>query len=153
MIRTRHLRWGLILPVFAAVALGGQLPHDGETYSLPRTTGAPLTIVPIDRQDIDCSIQEWNPTPPRPFVKLLCPPQSEVAQLRVYLKLSWMSRDDLPADLEQMRLPPGGFTKIRTNKNAVLVRLEVASEAGGRQHEQWVGFNALSDLALIKDHR
>jgi hypothetical protein len=155
MIRRSRLRWGLTLPIFAAVTFGGQFPRmaAGETYPLPKTTGAPLTIVPIDRPDIDRSIQEWSPTPPRPFVKLLCPSLSEFAPLRVYLKLSWISPDDVPTDLDQFGLPAGGLTKIRTNSNAVLVRLETMSQSGGRQRERWVSFNGVVDMALIKDHR
>ena len=139
--------------MLAAVALGGQLPRvsDRESHPLPKPTGAPLTIVPVDREEIECSIHEWNPNPPQPFLKLLCPPQSEFAPLRVYLKLSWLSSNDVPAELRQVRVTPHELTKIRTDGSSVLVRLMVWSDAGRTKRERWVGFNGVVDLALIKD--
>lgn len=155
MNRCRSLRWGLLLLFVAAAPLGGQTQRlsDGQTNPLPRTTGAPLTIVPIDRQDIDCSIQEWNSGLPQPFLKLICPPRAEFAPLRVYLKLSWMTPDDPPDDLGRIISPPNGLTKIRTNRTAVMVRLEVAGEPGHAPREKWVGFNGVVDFALIKERR
>ena len=69
--RLRRNGWqGLLLVVLIATPLGGQTPSTThlEVIALPPNTGAPITIVPTDRPDIDCSIQEWNGTRPKPYL-------------------------------------------------------------------------------------
>ncbi len=147
-------RSALLLLILAAGPLGGQTAGlSGErTNPLPATTGEPLTIVPMDLKDIDCSIQEWNSDVPRPFVTLLCPGKAEFAPIRVYLKLSWLKLDDVPANVGRI-IAGRAATKIRTTRSEVLVLLDVAGEKGKDPKSVWVGFNGVVDLALIKDSR
>jgi hypothetical protein len=118
---------------------------------LPATTGEPLTIVPVDMQDIDCIVADWSPTPTRPILTLICPPNTVFAPLRVLIKLSWMKREDTYITSQEILAFPGNPTKIRTNKTAVQVWLQTTekSESGERKpHARWVGFDAVVDVAL-----
>jgi hypothetical protein len=153
--RDRIWKYAVLLLILAAAPLGGQTRLSSEqSSSLPATTGEPLTIVPVDLQDIECSIQEWNSGPPKPFLKLLCPPKAEFAPLRVYLKLSWLKSDDVPMDVRGINVVRGQPTKIRANESKVLVLLEMVGEKGRNSKAQWVGFNGVVDVAIIKDsHR
>ena len=156
---SQHLRrkgWlGLLLVVLIATPLGGQTPSTThlEVTTLPATTGAPITIVPADRPDIDCSIQEWNDSRPKPYLKLLCPPEGVYAPVRVYLKLSWMKPDDVAVDADKIVTRPKQLTKIRSNNRVVMVRMEVSQGDGQRPREKWVDFNGVMDIALITDSR
>jgi hypothetical protein len=144
----------ILLLIVIAAPLGGQTrgPIDQEVSALPATTGAPLTIVPVDRPDIDCSIQEWNATGPKPYLKLLCPPEAVYAPVRVYLKLSWMKAEDVVKDIDRIIARRKQLTRIRSNQNVVMVRMEVSQ---GKDHPQvkWVDFNGVMDVALITDAR
>ena len=145
----------LLLILLAADLLPGQAPakSGGQAELLPATTGEPLTLVPTDLPDIECAVQEWNPAGPKPVLKLLCPPAAVFAPLRVYLHLSWMKPEEVPADVSRIIARPRGLTKIRTNKSAVMVWLDVAGEAGRPSQARWVGFTGVVDVALIKDSR
>ena len=149
---SRCLRWGLTLPLFIALTAGAQERPAPEKHRLPKFTGEPFTLVPMDFEDVRCSVEEVNPARPKPYVKLLCPPRSQFAVLRVYLKLSWLSAADLPPELDQLRLPAGGLTKLRMSTDAALVRLRVAGR-GGTTRDRWIAFNGLVDLALITEPR
>ena len=153
MTLSRSIMYALFVAAFAASPLGGQSPspRDGQTHTLPPTTGEALTIVPIDREDITCSVEEWHSGLPQPFLKLICPPKTEFAPLRVYLKLSWMTPANVPPNLEKITSPAGGLTKIRTNREAVSVLLQVTGEPDRAPKKSWVRFNGVADLALIKD--
>src|SRR5262249_25186538 len=50
----------------------GQSDHKPqiEASLLPPTTGEPLTIKPLDMQDIDCIVAEWRSTAARPVLTL-----------------------------------------------------------------------------------
>ena len=148
-------RGALLVLAIAVAPIGGQTPiqSDEQTNPLPATTGEPLTIAPVDRPDIDCSIHEWNPRRPKPLLTLLCPPEVVFAPLRVYLRLSWMKPDDVPVDVARIIARPRSSTKLRTNKSAVLVRLKVAPQTGQDTQTKWVGFNGVVDMALIADSR
>jgi len=118
---------------------------------LPATTGEPLTIAPVDRQDIDCIVAEWSPTPTRPILTLICPPNTVFAPLRVLIKLSWMKPEDTRVTSQEILAFPGNPTKIRTNKTAVQVWLQTTekNENGGRKpRARWVGFDAVVDMAM-----
>ena len=78
---------------------------------LPPTTGEPLTMKPLDMQDIDCVVAEWRPTTARPVLTLMCPPNNVFSPLRVLIKLSWMKPEDFPVDPEHILAPPGTPTK------------------------------------------
>ncbi len=152
--RSRPLAALLLLSLALAThLLRAQTPGKpcDQTYSLPATTGEPLTIAPVDLPDIDCSIREWNAAPPKPLLTLLCPPEAVFAPLRVYLRLSWMKPEDVPTDVGRIIVQPTGWTKIRTNRTAVMVRLDVARETGQNPRPTWVSFNGVVDVALIKD--
>lgn len=118
---------------------------------LPATTGQALTIAPVDMQDIDCVVAQWSPTPTRPVLTVICPPNTVFAPLRVLIKLTWMKSESIQFDLREILALPGNPTKIRTNKNAVQVWLQTAekNENGGRKpRSRWVGFDAVADVAI-----
>lgn len=119
-----------------------------EASLLPPTTGEPLTIKPLDMQDIDCIVAEWRSTTVRPVLTLICPPNSVFSPLRVLIKLSWMKPEDFPVKPEHILAPPGTPTKIRTNKTAAQVQLQVKEM--GKPRDTWIGFTAVVDVALLK---
>jgi hypothetical protein len=119
-----------------------------EASLLPPTTGEPLTIKPLDMQDIDCIVAEWRFTAVRPVLTLICPPNSVFSPLRVLIKLSWMKPEDMLVSPEHILAPPGTPTKIRTNKTAAQISLQV-NEAG-KCRDTWIGFTAVVDVALLK---
>jgi hypothetical protein len=119
-----------------------------EASLLPPTTGEPLTIKPLNMQDIDCIVAEWQSTAARPVLTLICPPNSVFSPLRVLIKLSWMKPEDLPVSPEHILAPPGTLTKIRTNKTAAQIWLRVDDK--GKPRDTWIGFTAVVDVALLK---
>jgi hypothetical protein len=144
----------LLILVLGVVPLGGQTPKSHlEVTPLPATTGAPITVVPSDRPDIDCSIEEWNATRPQPYLKLLCPPEGVYAPVRVYLKLSWLGPEDIGKDVDKIITRPRQLTRLRSNNNVVMVRMEISQGEGQHPQVKWVAFNGLVDLALITDSR
>jgi len=152
----RRKGWqGLLLVVLIATPLSGQTPSTThlEVIALPPNTGAPITIVPTDRPDIDCSIQEWNGTRPKPYLKLLCPPEGVYAPVRVYLELSWMKPEDIAKDVDKIVTQPKQLTKIRSSKSVMMVRMEVSQGKDQHPRVKWVDFNGVMDLALITDDR
>jgi hypothetical protein len=119
-----------------------------EASLLPPTTGEPLTIKPLDMQDIDCMVAEWRSTASRPVLTLICPPNSVFSPLRVLIKLSWMKPEDFPVSPEHILAPPGTPTKIRTNQTAAQIWLQVNEK--GKPRDTWIGFTAVVDVALLK---
>jgi hypothetical protein len=119
-----------------------------EANLLPPTTGEPLTIKPLNMQDIDCIVAEWRSTAARPVLTLICPPDSVFSPLRVLIKLSWMKPEDLPVSPEHVLAPAGTPTKIRTNKTAAQILLPV--HENGKPRDTWIGFTAVVDVALLK---
>lgn len=147
---------GCLLPglLCAAVLFGqGPAPPSRQTNALPPTIGEPLTIAPVDLPDIDCSIHAWDPDSQKPVLTLLCPPEPVFAPLRVYLRLSWLKPEDVPRDVGRVIARPKSATRIRTNKETLMVRLEVAEEPGRHSKAKWVNFNGVVDVALIKEAR
>jgi hypothetical protein len=119
-----------------------------EANLLPPTTGEPLTIKPLNMQDIDCIVAEWRSTAVRPVLTLICPPDSVFSPLRVLIKLSWMKHEDLTVSPEHILAPPGTPTKIRTSKTAAQILLPV--KESGKPRDTWIGFTAVVDVALLK---
>src|SRR5215470_12587992 len=142
----------LTLGLWAALTVLAQAPDraTSEVNSLPPTTGAPLTIKPVDMQDVDCMIAQWNTGAPRPSLTVICPPESVFAPLRVLIKLSWMKPELAPTNPDTIPFRVGALTKIRTNKNAAQIWL-LADQAHGSR-EQWVPFDAVGDIALLVGH-
>jgi len=118
-----------------------------EGNRLPPTTGDPLTIKPVDMQDVDCMIAQWNAGASRPTLTVICPPESVFAPLRVLIKLSWMKPELAPIDPGKIPFRAGALTKIRTNKDSSQIWLLAVRAHGTR--EQWVPFDAVGDLALL----
>jgi hypothetical protein len=116
---------------------------------LPATTGEPLTIKPLDMQDIDCTVAQWRSTPTKPVLTLICPPSTVFAPLRVLIKLSWMKTEDAPINPEHILAPAGTPTKIRTNKTAALIWLQVDEKGKREPRGTWIAFNAVVDVALL----
>jgi hypothetical protein len=101
-------------------------------------------------QDIDCIVAEWRSTAVRPVLTLICPPNSVFSPLRVLIKLSWMKPDDFAVNPEHILARPRTPTKIRTNKTAAQIRLPV--NESGKPRDTWIGFTAVVDVALLKEH-
>ena len=71
------------------------------------------------------------------------------APLRVLIKLSWMKTEDAPINPEHILAPAGTPTKIRTNKTAAQVWLQVEEKGERKLRSTWIGFNAVVDVALL----
>jgi len=129
----------------------GQSDHKPqiEASLLPPTTGEPLTIKPLDMQDIDCIVAEWRSTAARPVLTLICPPNKVFSPMRVLIKLAWMKPEDAPDSPEHILAPAGIPTKIRTNRTAVEIWLPVMRNREGDARGTWIAFNAVVDLALL----
>jgi hypothetical protein len=116
---------------------------------LPATIGEPLTVKPLDMQDIDCIVAEWRTTGKMPVLTLICPPSTVFSPLRVLIKLSWMKPEDAPVSSQHILATAGTPTKIRTDKTAALIWLQVDENGKHEPRGTWVGFNAVVDLALL----
>ena len=99
--------------------------------------------------DIDCVVAEWRPTATRPVLTLICPPSAVFAPLRVLIKLSWMKSEDVSVEPEQILALEGSPTKIRTNKTAAQVWLQVNEKGERKPRNTWIGFTAVVDVALL----
>lgn len=149
------LRAGLCLSLLLLGPFLGAMPPPQKTAepreqasALPATTGEPLTVKPVDRPDLACTIMEWDTSAAVPALKLLCPPDEVFAPLRVYLKLSWQRESELPPEHRHIVARAGTRTLLRTGKDAAMVRLEVVSENGAPKR-QWISFTGVVDVALI----
>ena len=132
----------------------GQSEHQAENppYFLPSTVGEPLTITPIDMEDIDCVVAEWQPAARMPVLTLICPPNVVFSPIRVLIKFSWMKLSDIPARPDHILASSGMPTKIRTTKAAVQIWLPVDIKAKGEGRQSWIPFNAVVDVALLRGH-
>jgi hypothetical protein len=125
--------------------------HGGATL-LPPPTGDAFTLVPKDMQDITCAVLKWKDEPSLPTLAIICPPQDIFAPLHIYLKLSWLTPDDVPSSAHRITAMASSITKMRTNKSTAWLWLDVREEQGAASHKTWVGFNAVEDLALLPLH-
>jgi hypothetical protein len=121
----------------------------GEGNLLPASIGEPLTVKPLDMQDIDCTVAQWRTTGKMPVLALICPPNTVFSPLRVLIKLSWMKPEDAPVSPEHILAPAGAPTKIRTDKTAALIWLQVDEKGKHEPRGTWIGFNAVVDVALL----
>jgi hypothetical protein len=141
-----------VMALAAPTPILAQAEHQGgaEVSFLPPTIGEPLTIKPLDMQDIDCLVASWAPTAKRPEITLICPPLTVFAPIRVLIKLSWMKPEDAPITPEHIFAPTGTLTKIRTKKTLAEIWLPVGKERNDAPRGTWVGFNAVVDVALLR---
>jgi hypothetical protein len=116
---------------------------------LPASIGEPLTVKPLDMQDIDCIVAQWRTAGKIPVLTLICPPSTVFSPLRVLIKLSWMKPEDAPVSPEHILAPAGASTKIRTDKTAALIWLQVDEKGKREPRGTWIGFNAVVDVALL----
>jgi len=137
------LAWPLLCVPHQGIATTGQ----GDF--LPATTGEPLTVAPSDRPDLNCSVVEWNAETPKPTLTVLCPPEEILAPLHVYLKVSWLKPEDVPAYAQRIQAPPKAPTKLRTNRTAVWLWLGVQQKQDGPWRRKWVAFTGVVDVALL----
>lgn len=150
----RLLLMGLIV-IFSCLAAG--LPILSQSQSsdqmggslLPAGTEEPFTLVPLDMHDVDCVVAQWRPTPSKPILTLICPPNTVFAPLRVLIRLSWMKPEEVPVKPEHIQAPVGAQTKIRTNKTAAQVLLQLDENGDHKYRNAWIGFNAVVDVALL----
>lgn len=142
----------LVTSLAAPRSIISQSEHKNQVEAslLPKTTGEPLTIKPLDMQEIECVVAEWRPTPPKPVLTLICPPSSVFAPLRVLIKFSWMKPEDAPVSPEQILAPAGTPTKIRTNKTNAQILLPVDENGEHKLRNTWISFNAVADVALLR---
>lgn len=115
---------------------------------MPPTTGEPLTVTPSDRSDIGCAVVEWNVEVAKPALTVLCPPEEILAPLHVYLKVSWLKSEDVPAYARMIQAPPRTPTKLRTDRTAVWIWLSVQDKDASLR-KKWVAFTGVVDLALL----
>ena len=115
---------------------------------MPPTTGAPLTVTPSDRSDIGCAVVEWNAGAAKPTLTVLCPPEEILAPLHVYLKVSWLKSEDVPAYARMIQAPARTPTKLRTDRTAVWIWLSV-QDKDASPRKKWVAFTGVVDLALL----
>lgn len=116
---------------------------------LPPTAGEALTVAPSDKPDVSCSVVEWNGIPAKPTLTVLCPPEEVFAPLHVYLKVSWLKAEDVPAYTRAILAPARTPTKLRTNRTTVWIWLGVQEKQGAPAHKKWVPFSGLVDVALL----
>ena len=116
---------------------------------LPPTAGEPLTVTPSDKPDVSCSVVEWNAAPAKPTLTVLCPPEEVFAPLHVFLKVSWLKAEDVPAYSRTIRAPARTPTKLRTNKTAVWIWLAVQEKQDSAPRNKWVAFSGVVDVALL----
>jgi len=149
---TTAIAAALAICLMAVSAVASQSGGVGtvEGNLLPPTTGEPLTVKPVDMHDVDCVVAQWDLAGSKPVLTLICPPQAVFAPLRVLLKFSWMKSQDAPVDPKQILARAGALTKVRTNRNSVLIWLRVSDRKGEAQ-ESWVAFNAVVDVAMLPD--
>ncbi len=154
---------GLVLAGISVVAVCLVAPRSGfgqserqvenQPHSLPPTIGEPLTIKPLDMEDIDCVVAEWQPVARMPVLTLICPPNAVFSPMRVLIKFSWLKLSDIPAQPNYILASVGTSTKIRTTKSAVQIWLPLVNEGKGDARQSWVSFNAVVDVALLRGHR
>jgi len=116
---------------------------------LPPTTGEPLTVTPSDKPDVSCSVVEWIGAPAKPTLTVLCPPEEVFSPLHVYLKVSWLKSEDVPAYTRAIRAPAKTPTRLRTNKTAVWIWLGVQERQDAPPCKKWVPFSGVVDVALL----
>jgi len=152
--RLKGLRGCLILLAaslaWPPVWTGGQeIVRGGKGDFLPPTTGEALTLTPSDKPDVSCSVVEWNAAPAKPTLTVLCPPEQVFAPLHVYLKVSWLKAEDVPAYARMIQAPAKAPTKLRTNKSAVWIWLRVQDKLDAPIRGKWVAFSGVVDVALL----
>ena len=103
----------------------------------------------IRPSDIKCSIIEWEASPPKPALTVVCPPPEVFSPLRVFLKFSWMDAKDVPKEAAKVVAEPKTATKIQLGKGSVRAFLKISKEADSQGKEKWVAFNSLQSFAII----
>jgi hypothetical protein len=103
----------------------------------------------IRPSDIKCSIIEWETTPPKPALTVVCPPPEIFSPLRVFLKFSWVDAKDVPKEAAKVVAEPKTATKIQLGKGSVRAFLKISKEADSPTREKWVAFNSLQSFAIV----
>ena len=144
----------IVICLVAPWSLWSQSEHrvQSEGDLLPAGKGEPLTVVPLNMQGIDCMVAEWNASARVPVLTLICPPNTVFSPLRVLIKFSWMKPEDERISPENILAPAGALTKIRTNKTAAQIWLQVDEKGKHDSRGTWIGFNAVVDVALLRGH-
>jgi len=101
--------------------------------------------------EIKCTVVEWDPNVPMPKLTLLCPPGEVFAPLRVYIKFSWETPEQVPEEYRKIIAAPGTQTKMRSMRARALVWLKVQQEKEREPKARWMSFNYLVGLALQPD--
>jgi hypothetical protein len=105
----------------------------------------------LKSSEINCGIIEWDDSPPKPVLTVVCPPPEIFTPLRVFLKFSWIDAKDVPKDAAKVVAAPKTGTKILLDRANIKVFLKVSkgSEDSAKEKEKWLAFNALQGFAII----
>jgi len=103
----------------------------------------------IRTSDIKCSVIEWDTTPPKPALTVICPPPEVFSPLRVFLKFSWVDAKDVPKEAAKVVAEPKAATKIQLGKGSVRAFLKTSKETDSPTKEKWVAFNSLQSFAIV----
>jgi hypothetical protein len=135
---------------WSGISVNGQeITRQNPVYLLPPPTGEPLTLVPNNMPDINCSILEWKNDSPKPTLSVLCPPQDTFAPVYLFLKLSWLKSEDVPSSVRGITARAHTVTKIRTTKSAAWVWLAVKEKSDAAPRGTWIAFGAVANIALL----
>ena len=104
---------------------------------------------PIRTSDIKCSIIEWDTSPPKPALTVVCPPPEIFSPIRVFLKFSWVDAKDVPKEAAKVVAEPKMGTKIQLGKGSIRAFLKVSKEADSPSKDKWVAFNSLQSFAIV----
>jgi hypothetical protein len=98
--------------------------------------------------NLDCSVVDWKICPRKPVLTLACPGDERGAQVRVYLKLSWLDPHDQPENYQDIVAPSGTATKLHSDPDGALVLLKVREAGQEEPRASWISFNELVNLEL-----
>lgn len=97
---------------------------------------------------LDCSVVDWKKTSLKPVLTLACPGDEHEAQVRVYLKLSWLDPHDRPENYRDIVAPSGTATKLHSDPDGALVLLKVREAGKEKPRPSWISFNELVNLEV-----
>ena len=102
-----------------------------------------------NHSDVSCSVIDWSAKASKPALTVLCPPEEVFAPVHVYLKVSWLNENEVPAYARTIHVQARALTKLRTDKSALRVWLGVREKQDTAVRGKWVAFTGVVDLALL----
>ena len=142
-------RWGCACILFLVFLLAG--PGSAQQPDWPSQERIlPRNSAPVAPQPMKCAITEWQPKDPKYALELTCPPEEVFAPLRLVLWLGWDS-DEIPTDLQNLMIAPGGLAKVQMLPKRVSVLLGIARDVRGRPGRRWVSFNLVKVGVIVEN--